>query len=155
MIALDKIEAKSLFSSNIVAFSEECQELEDYMEDCNPPENQTEYEDEYNNLRKEGLTAIAKEDAVLLEHIVKKMKQLNYKCTFSDPFIMSSWVQNIIKDIQEIITSDPSLPSLINKAQDALEKLDVIEMREALWELYPFVTEEKKSNVRLRSGITL
>ena len=44
MIALDRLEAKAKYEANVAAFWQECQELSEYLEDCNPPEKRAEYE---------------------------------------------------------------------------------------------------------------
>ena len=118
-MALDQMEAKTKYNSNVAAFWHECQELSDYLEDCNPPEKRAEYEATYNTLRKEGLSAISKEDAVWIEHIVKKLDQLHFKCQFSDPRILASWIQDLIKQARKKQNPHPSLPDLISRAQDA------------------------------------
>jgi molecular chaperone DnaK len=156
MIALDQIEAKTKFNSNISSFWRECQEIADFLEDCNPPEKRSEYEATYITLRKEGLTAISKEDAVWIEHIVQKLDQLHIKCQFGDPRILSYWIQDMMKRALEQTPPHRSLPALIERAQNALAKSDVKEMQEVFHALYPFIGEEGQPQVRfVKSGITL
>ncbi len=156
MMALDQMESKTKYNSNVSSFSKECQELADYLEDCNPPEKRAEYEATYNTLRKEGLSAVAKQDAVWIEHIVQKLNQLNFKCQFSDARVLAPWIQELIKLAQEKTNAHPSLPGLINRAQDALANSDVKEMQEVIHALYPFTVEEGKPQVKFeKSGIML
>lgn len=156
MMALDRIEAKTKFNSNVATFWQECQELTDYLEDCNPPDKRTEYEATYNTLRKEGLMAISKEDAILLEHIVQKLSRLNFRCVYNDVRYLTSWIKDLIKQVQEKAHLHPTLPDLINRAKDALAKLNVKEMQELIHALDPFTEEEGKHQVRfVKSGITL
>jgi molecular chaperone DnaK len=156
MMALDQMEAKTKFNSNVSSFWRECQEITDFLEDCNPPEKRSEYEATYNTLRKEGLTAISKEDAVWIEHIVQKLDQLLIKCQFGDPRVLGYWIQDMMKRAQEQTPPHPSLPELIERAQNALAKSNVKEMQEVFHALYPFLGEEGKPQVRfVKSGITL
>lgn len=156
MMALDQMEAKTKFNSNVAVFWRECQEITDFLEDCNPPEKRSEYEATYNTLRKEGLTAISKEDAVWIEHIVQKLDQLHIKCQFGDPRVLGYWIQDMMKRAQEQTPPHPSLPDLIERAQNALAKSEVKEMQEVFHALYPFIGKEGKPQVRfVKSGITL
>lgn len=156
MMALDQMESKTKFNSNVASFWRECQDLTDYLEDCNPPEKRSEYEATYNTLRKEGLTAISKEDAVWIEHIVQKLDQLHLKCQFGDTRILGFWIQDLIKRAQEKSHLNSSLPNLIKRSQDALAKSDVKEMQEVFHALYPLTGDEGKAQVRfVKSGITL
>ncbi len=121
-----------------------------------PPEKRAEYEATYNTLRKEGLSAIAKQDAVWIEHIVQKLNQLHFKCQFSDARVLASWIRELIKLAQEKTNAHPSLPGLISRALDALAKSDVKEMQEVIHALYPFIGEEGKPQVKfVKSGIML
>lgn len=155
MVALDQMESKTKFNSNVTSFWQKCQELADYLEDCNPPEKRTEYEATYNTLRKEGQAAISKEDAVWIEHIVQKIGQLHFKCQFSDSRILTPWIHDLIQQVKEKAHLHPTLPDLINRAQDALSKLDVKEMQEVIHALYPFTEIEKQQFRFVKSGITL
>ena len=137
-------------------FGRNVRRLEDYLEDCNPPEKRTEYETTYNTLRKEGLSAISKEDAVWIEHIVQKLNQLNFKCQFCDSRLLASSIKDLIKRAQDKAQLHHALPDLINRAQEAIAKSEVKEMQEVLYALYPFTEEEGKPQVRfMKSGITL
>lgn len=156
MIALDQMEAKTKFNSNVSAFWQQCQNIIDYLKDCKPPEKRAEYEAAYNTLRKEGLSAISKEDAVWLEHIVQKLAQLHLQCQLGDSRILGYWIQDLIKRAQEKIHVHSALPDLIKRAQDALAKADIKEMREVLDALYTLTAGEGRAQVRfMKSGITL
>ncbi len=156
MMVLDQLEAKTKYDTNVVAFWEQCQELADYLEGCNPPEKHTEYETAYSILRKEGLSAISKQDAIWIEHIIKKLDQLLSNCQFSDPRILAHWIHYLIERAQQKPNAHSSLPTLINKAQVAVANSDVREMQEAFHALYPFTKEEGKPQIRfVKSGITI
>lgn len=156
MMALDKMEAKTKFDKNVAAFWQICQELNDYLKNCNPPENRVEYEEMYNSLHKEGLSAISKEDVVWIEQIVQKLNQLYDKCQFFDPQVLALNVQHFINRIQEKTHIDPALSISINKAKEALTKLDIKGMQEAIYALYPSTEGyEKPRNGFMKSGITL
>lgn len=156
MMALDQMEAKTKYNSNLSAFWQECQELSDYLEVCNPSEKRTEYKAAYDTLRKEGLSAIAKQDAVWIEHIVKKLSQFYFKCQFTDSHVLISWIQDLIKQAQEKGINHPSLPGLIDRAQSAMAESDVSEMQEVIHVLYPLVYEKGKPAVKfVKSGIML
>jgi molecular chaperone DnaK len=155
MVALDQMEAKTKYNANVAAFWRECEELAEYLEDCNPPEKRPEYEATYNTLRKEGLSAIAKQDALWIEHIAQKLDQFLFRCQFSDPRILASCIQKMIKEAQEKQNPHQSLPGLISKAQDVLVKLDVREMQEVIDALRPFVWEGRPKSQFVKSGIML
>lgn len=155
MIALDQMEAKSKYNVNIAAFWRECDEISEYLQDCNPAEKQAEYEVTYNILRKEGLSAISKQDAVWIEHIAKKLDELHFRCQFFDLRILASWMQYIIQQAQEKQNPHPSLPALINRAQDALARSDVKDMQEVFWIIRPFIYEGKVQVKFVKSGIML
>ena len=148
MMVLDQMEAKTKYSINVSAFWRECQDLSDYLEDCNPPEKRTEYETAYNILRKEGLSAIAKQDAVWVEHIVQKLSQLYFRCQFSDSRILTSMIHDLIKRVQEKANAQSSWISLISRAQEALAKSDVMEMQEVIQALYSIA--EGKGNPQIK-----
>ncbi|CUI18027.1 putative chaperone protein dnaK [Candidatus Protochlamydia naegleriophila] len=155
MMALDQMEAKTKYNANVAAFWRECDEISEYLQDCNPPEKRTEYETTYNTLRKEGLSAIAKQDAVWIEHIAKKLDELHFRCQFSDPRILASWMQYILQQAQEKQNPHPSLPALISRAQDALAKSDIKEMQEVFWAIRPFIWHGKTQVKFVKSGIML
>lgn len=155
MMALDQMEAKTKYNANVAAFWRECDEISEYLQDCNPPEKRTEYETAYNTLRKEGLSAIAKQDAVWVEHIAKKLDELHFRCQFSDPRILASWMQYILQQAQEKQNPHPSLPALISRAQDALAKSDIKEMQEVFWAIRPFIWDGKTQVKFVKSGIML
>ncbi len=155
MIALDQIEAKTKFNSNVASFWQKCQELVDYLEDCNPKEKRAEYEATFNTLRKEGQAAISKNDAVWIEHIVQKLDQLHLTFQFSDSRILTHWVRDFIQRVQDKTHLHSTLQGLINKAQDALARLDVREMQEAVHALYPFTQNDTPQFRFVKSGIML
>jgi molecular chaperone DnaK len=155
MMALDQMEAKTKYNANVAAFWRECDEISEYLQDCNPLEKRTEYETAYNTLRKEGLSAIAKQDAVWIEHIAKKLDELHFRCQFSDPRILASWMQYILQQAQEKQNPHPSLPALISRAQDALAKSDIKEMQEVFWAIRPFIWDGKTQVKFVKSGIML
>lgn len=155
MMALDQLEAKTKYNTNVAAFWRESEEISAYLQDCNPPEKRTEYEATYNTLRKEGLSAIAKQDAVWIEHIAKKLDELHFRCQFSDPYILASWMQHIVQQAQEKQNPHPSLPPLINRAQDALVRSDIKELQEVFWIIRPFIWEGKVQVKFVKSGIMI
>ncbi len=155
MMALDQMEAKTKYNANVAAFWRECDEISEYLQDCNPPEKRTEYETTYNTLRKEGLSAIAKQDAVWIEHIAKKLDELHFRCQFSDPRILASWMQYILQQAQEKQNPHPSLPALISRTQDALARSDIKEMQEVFWAIRPFIWDGKTQIKFVKSGIML
>ena len=62
----------------------------------------------------------------------------------------------MMKRAQEQTPPHPSLPDLIERAQNALAKSDVKEMQEVFHALYPFIGEAGKPQIRfVKSGITL
>lgn len=149
MMVLDKMEEKTKYDVNVAAFWSKCDEISGYLKDCNPLDKKAEYEASYNILRKEWLASIAKQDAVWIEHIVKKLSQLYFRCKFSDPRILASYMQYLIEKAQAKQSLHPSLPVLISRAQDALVRSDVKEMQEIFWIIHPFVLEEKIEEVSL------
>ncbi|MGC2595239.1 MAG: Hsp70 family protein [Rhabdochlamydiaceae bacterium] len=155
MMALDQMEAKTKYNANVAAFWRECDEISEYLLDCNPPEKRAEYETTYDTLRKEGLSAIAKQDAVWIEHIAKKLDELHFRCQFSDPRILASWMQYILQQAQEKQNPHPSLSALISRAQDALARSDINEMQEVFWAIRPFIWEGKTQVKFVKSGIML
>ncbi len=155
MIALDQLEAKTKYNANVAAFWRECDGISEYLQDCNPPEKRTEYEVTYNTLRKEGLAAIAKQDAVWIEHIAKKLDQLHFRCQFSDSRILASCIQDLIKQAQEKQNPHASLPDLIKRAQESLARSDISEMQEVIQAMHPFVWEGKTQVRLVKSGIML
>ena len=156
MTSLDQIEAKNGYNMNVAAFWQKCKVFTDYLVSCHPPEKRPEYKTSYNALHKEGLSAIAKEDAALLAHINQKMDQLLFSCQFSDIWALSHWLRELIKQVKEKSHPNPSVPGLITNAQDALTKLDIKLMQNAFEALYPFTQENEKTEARsMRSGITL
>ena len=155
MIALDHMEAKTKYNANVAAFWRECDEVSEYLQDCNPLDKKAEYEASYNTLRKEGLSAIAKQDAVWIEHIAKKLDELHFRCQFSDPRILASWMQYLIEQAQEKQNPHPSLSTLISRGQDALARSDIKEMQEIFWAIRPFIWEGKTEVKFVKSGIML
>lgn len=155
MMALDQMEAKTKYDVNVAAFWSECDEISEYLQDCNPLDKKAEYEASYNTLRKEGLAAIAKQDAVWIEHIAKKLDELHFRCQFSDPRILASWMQYLIEQAQAKQNPHSSLPALISRGQDALARSDVKEMQEIFWTIRPFIWEGKAEVKFVKSGIML
>ncbi|MDP2193945.1 MAG: Hsp70 family protein [Alphaproteobacteria bacterium] len=155
MIALDQIEAKTHFNSNIEAFWNECQKIEKYFENCNPPEKKMEYEEVYGELREDGIASISKKDSVLIGHIVQKLEQLYFKCLYNDPIVLREWIQDIINKTQEISDTNSSFKDLVIRAQEAMTELDIREMKESLRALFPFTSEAEIPQIKLKSGITL
>ncbi len=156
MVSLDQIEAKNGYNKNVAAFRQTCKAFTDYLEYCYPPEKRPEYKAAYNTLYQEGLSAIAKENAVLISHINQKMDQLLSSYQFGDINALSFWLRGLIKQAQEKVHPNPSVPELIANAQDALAKLDLKLMQNAYEALYPFTMESKETEVRsIRAGITL
>lgn len=155
MMALDRMEAKTKYNTNVAAFWRECDEITEYLEDCTPIDKREEYETTYNTLRKEGLSAIAKEDAVWIEHITKKLDGLHFRCQFNDPTILSSWMQYLIEKAQEKQNPHSSLPALIARAKDALAESNIKEMQEIFWAIRPFIWEDNTQVKFVKSGIML
>lgn len=155
MIAMDQLEAKTKYNTNVATFWHVCEEISEYLQDCNPPEKRTEYEATYNTLRKEGLSAIAKQDAVWIEHIAKKLDEFHFRCQFSDPRILASWMQVVVQQAQEKQNPHPSLPALISRAQDALARSDIKELQELFCTIRPLIWEGKVQIKFVKSGIMI
>lgn len=154
MIALDQMEAKTKYNTNVSEFWIQCEKLTNYLEDCQPVENEGEYKTIYNTLRKEGISAIEKQDAVWLEHIIQKLAQLYDRCQLSDPRILSQCIQQMIQEAQEKEEPHSSLPELIIKAQNALDNSDIGEMQKVVFSLHEITKEETKLELKfIKSGI--
>ncbi len=156
MMALDQLEAETKFTSNVAAFGQVCQDLTDYLKDCNPQEKRLEYETAYKSLRDEGSAAVSKQDAVWIAHIVQKLDQLYFKCMYYDKRIVTQWIRDSIEQAQKKAHLHSSLPDLIKRAQDSVAKSDIREMQEAYYALAAFAEADCKPQVRfVKSGITL
>jgi hypothetical protein len=139
-----------------ISFWREYEVITDYLKDCNPPENRIEYEATYNILKKEGLEAIAKEDAVWIEHITNKLSELISKCYYYDPRMMAGWLQQLIGQAQQNVHLNPALLDLINRAHVALAQSNLKEMQEVAHSLYAITGNVDKPQTRfMKSGITL
>ena len=153
MMTLDCMEANTKFTTNISKFHETCEEISNYLNYQNGIENSTRFKLEYENLYKEGISAIEGRNAELLYYVIRKLDNLKTRSLMEDACFLNDIIHQCIRELQENKDKNPTIPSLIDKANRDLAKMNVKEKLLFFRELYQFTDQENTKIEFLTSGI--
>ncbi len=153
-IRLDALEKTKELPQLTAEYKEKIKDLEEMIEEYGDQKEKGIYIDQMNVLKKEGESAIASSDKVLLSRVLEQLKELNRNVLFSNP---TSWVYmfRLIQEKGHAWISEKEAAYYTQKGQRAIELNDVEELKRSVHNLMLLLPPNEQKLIQGNmSGIT-